>query len=82
MPGEVGKFGRIGDVGEECACQVERCAGVDVGSGNGATWLGEIHLCGLKTVLWCALRSGCLVVLTVVVVKSRQVLFLFVVVKQ
>lgn len=49
---DVGKSGGIDNVGKERVCQVERCAGVDVDSGGGAaTWLGKVHLCGLRTVL-------------------------------
>lgn len=48
----------IDSIREERACQMEGCAAVDNcggGGGRGATWLGEVHVCGLRTVLWCDL---------------------------
>ena len=52
MPGEIREFGGIGDVGEERVSEVEGCAAVGGDSGGGATWLGEVHVCGVRTVFF------------------------------
>lgn len=52
MFNEVGVVCGIDNVGKKRVCQVDGCAGVGVDSGGGAaTWLGEVHLCCLRTVL-------------------------------
>lgn len=56
---------------------MEGCAaGGGGGGGGGKTWLGEVHACGLKTMLWSGLlvwvAEECRV--SAVVVVSRQML--------
>lgn len=64
MPGEIRDLGGIGNAGEKLAGEMEGCAAVNGGSGGGATWLGEVHVCGVRTVLW---------FVVVVLAKNRQV---------
>ncbi len=50
MSGEVRDCGGIGHVGEERASEIEGRAAIDGGGGGYATWLGEIHFRGVRTV--------------------------------
>ena len=67
---EIGEFGGLRHVGEEGASEVEGCAAVDGDGAGGATWLGEVHVCGESCGGLFEVRVWWFVV--VVVVENRQ----------
>ena len=56
MADEIRDCRGVGHVGEERASEMEGCAAVGGGSGGGATWLREVHVCDVRTVRGMFLR--------------------------
>ena len=57
--GEVAESGAVGAVGEERVGEVEGRAAVDAGGGGAATWLGEIHVCGVRKLFRLYVLASC-----------------------